>query len=69
MLEHIDHLLRMVGRESNFGYAAHSISKLKEPLSNIELSGIKGVNGEVRKIIDQILETGTSSYLERILFT
>ena len=68
MLEHIDHLLRMAGRESNFGYAAYSISKLKEPLSNIELSGIKGVNGEVRKIIDQILETGTSSYLEKILF-
>ena len=68
-LEHIDYLLRMEGRKSPFGYAAYSISQLKEPLSNLrgELHRIKGVGGATQAIILEILEKGRSSYYEQLL--
>ena len=68
-LEHIDYLLKMEGRKSPFGYAAYSISQLKEPLSNLrgELHRLKGVGGATQTIILEILETGRSSYYEQLL--
>jgi len=64
ILEHIDYLLKLEGKPSSFGYAAYSISQLKEPLSTMkgELQKIKGVSKAVEPVILEILETGSSSY-------
>ena len=69
MLEHIDYLLKLEGKSSSFGFAAYSISQLKEPLSTMkgELQRIKGVNKAVEPVIMEILETGSSSYYEELL--
>jgi DNA repair photolyase len=69
ILEHIDYLLKLEGRSSSFGYAAYSISQLKEPLSAMkgELQKIKGVSKAVEPVILEILETGSSAYYEKLL--
>ena len=69
ILEHIDYLLKLEGKPSSFGYAAYSISQLKEPLSTMkgELQKIKGVSKAVEPVILEILETGSSSYYEKLL--
>ncbi|MCX5991497.1 MAG: radical SAM protein [Chloroflexi bacterium] len=69
ILEHIDYLLKIEGRKSPFGYAAYSISQLKEPLSDLrgELHRIKGVGGATQAIILEILKKGRSSYYEQLL--
>jgi len=69
ILEHIDYLLKLEGKPSSFGYAAYSISQLKEPLSTVkgELQKIKGVSKAVEPVILEILETGSSSYYEKLL--
>ena len=69
ILEHIDYLLKLEGKPSSFGYAAYSISQLKEPLSTMkgELQSIKGVNKAIELVILEILETGSSSYCEKLL--
>lgn len=56
LLEHIDYLLKLQGGSSPFGYAAYSISKLKEPLSEVKekLLQIKGVNRNAQAIILEI---------------
>ena len=36
LLEHIDYLLKLERKHSPFGFAAYSISKLKEPLSTMK---------------------------------
>jgi len=69
ILEHIDYLLKLEGKPSPFGYAAYSISKLKEPLSTMkrELRKLRGVGKTTENIIIEILETGRSSYYEKLL--
>lgn len=69
ILEHIDYLLKLEGKPSPFGYAAYSISKLKEPLSTMkrELRKLRGVGKTTENIIIEILETGRSSYHEKLL--
>jgi hypothetical protein len=69
ILEHIDYLLKLEGKPSSFGYAAYSISQLKEPLSTMKgsLQKIKGVNRIIEPVILEILATGTSSYYEELL--
>ena len=69
ILEHIDYFLKLEGRRSPYGYAAYSISKLKEPLSSMkgELRKLKGIGRTTEGIILEILETGTSSYYEKLL--
>ncbi len=68
VLEHIDYLLKLQGGSSPFGYAAYSISKLKEPLSEIKekLLQIKGVGRSTEAIILEILETGNSAYYRKL---
>ncbi len=68
MLEHIDYLLRLKGATSPYGYAAYSISQVKEPLSTIKskLKNLKGVGSATEKIILEILETGSSSYYRKL---
>ncbi len=69
LLEHIDYLLKLQGKASSFGYAAYSISQLKEPLSNIkaELRTIKGVGEAAEAVILEILQTDNSSYYEQLM--
>jgi DNA repair photolyase len=69
ILEHIDYLLKLKGRTSPYGYAAYSISKLKEPLSLMkrQLRSIKGVGMLTEKIIKEILESKSSTYYKKLL--
>jgi DNA repair photolyase len=69
ILEHIDYLLRLEGKTSPFGYAAYSISQSKVPFSTLrrDLRRLKGVGKTTERIILEILETGTSSYYEKLL--
>ena len=69
MLEHMDYVLKLERRRSPYGYAANSISKLKDPLSSMkeELQKISGVGRVTEEIILEILETGSSDYYEKIL--
>jgi DNA repair photolyase len=68
-LEHIDYYLKSLGRSSPFGYAAYSISNIKEPLElwQEKLQTIKGVGPTTEKMIREIMESGVSSYYERLL--
>ena len=68
MLEHLDYFLRLEGKRSSFGYAAHAISKLKKPLSAMrkELGDIRGVGEKTERIILEILETKNSSYYDSL---
>ena len=69
ILEHLDYLLKLEGKKSPYGYAAYSISKLKEPISKMKgnLQKLKGVGKITEGIILEILETGSSSYYEKLL--
>ena len=69
ILEHIDYLLRLEGKKSSYKWAANSISKLTEPLSNIKekLREVNGVGPSTERIILEILEKGSSSYYEKLL--
>ncbi len=69
LLEHIDYLLKLEGKPSSFGYAAYSISQLKAPLLTVkdDLLKIKGVNKVIEPVIPEILDTGSSSYYEKLL--
>jgi len=69
ILEHIDYLLKLKGRTFPYGYAAYSISQLKEPLSSMkrELKRINGVGKVTESIILEILKTGSLSYYKKLL--
>ncbi len=69
ILEHIDYLLKLKGRTSPYGYAAYSISQLKEPLSSMkrELKRVNGVGKVTESIILEILKTRSSSYYKKLL--
>jgi len=69
ILEHIDYFMKMQNKKSPYGYAAYSISQLKEPLSNMknELRTLRGVGRVTEKIILEILENGRSTYYEKLL--
>ena len=69
LLGHIDYLCKIQGRSSPFGYAAYSISQLKQPLSSMrgQLQKLKGVGRTTERIILEILDTGKSTYLDKLL--
>lgn len=69
ILEQIEYLLRLDGKRSSFGYAAHAISKLNKPLSTMKsnLREISGVGEKTEQIIYEILETKKSSYYDKLL--
>jgi len=70
LLGHIDYLCKIQGRSSPFGYAAYSIAQLKTPLSSLrgELQKLKGVGRTTERIILEILDSGRSSYLDKLLY-
>jgi DNA repair photolyase len=69
ILEQIDYLLKIKGYKSNYGYAAYSISKLEQGLSEIrgKIGRINGIGPTIKKIIWEILDSGTSKYYENLL--
>jgi DNA repair photolyase len=69
ILEHLDYLLKLEGKTSPFGFAAYSISQLKEPLSSMttRLRTIKGVGRTTEQIILEILHTGSSTLYKKLL--
>lgn len=69
ILEHLDYLLKSQGRESPYGFAAYSISKIQNPLSTMKdkLRQLKGVGPTIEKIILEILSTGKCRYYEKLL--
>ena len=69
ILEQLDYFLKTEGRNSPYGYAAYTISKLREPLSAMkgDLQKLKGVGRTTERIILEILETGSSSYYKKML--
>ena len=69
ILEQLEYLLKLEGKETSYRWAANSIAKLTEPLSNMkkDLRKINGVGPTTERIILEILETGTSSYYEKLL--
>jgi len=68
ILEHIDYFLKLQGRTSPYGYAAYSVSQIKEPLSFMkrELKRINGVGKVTESIILEILKTRSSSYYKKL---
>jgi DNA repair photolyase len=68
MLEHIDHYLKLKGARSPYGFAAFSISKVVEPLSQIryELSQLRGIGKSTAHLIQDILDTGTCELYEKL---
>jgi DNA repair photolyase len=69
LLEQIDYMLKLQGKKSPYGFAAYSISKLQQPLSGMRnnLQKLKGVGPTTERIILEILDTGTSSYYEKLI--
>ena len=69
ILEHIDYLLKLRGLSSSYGYAAYSLSKINGPISSLknDILDIKGIGKKTEKIINEIVETGRSSYYEKLL--
>lgn len=69
ILDHIDYLLKLKGKRSSYGFAAHAISNLQQPLSTMvgSLHSINGVGPITEKIIREILSTGTARYYEHLL--
>lgn len=69
MLDHIDYLLKLRGAKSPYGYAAYSISQLDQPISKIKtrLRQLKGVGKVTESLVREILQTGNSSYLQKLM--
>ncbi len=70
ILEQLDYLLKLRDQRSPYGYAAHNLSRLKEPIDQHRffLKSIKGVGKVTEKIVQQIISTGSSAYYEKLLF-
>ena len=68
ILEQLDYLLRLKDIKSPFGYAAYAISRLAQPISSLKsLREIKGVGEKTEKLIQEIINTRTSSLYEKML--
>lgn len=69
ILEHIDYFLRIQGQKTPYGYAAYALSRLKQPLKDMrgKLRNIQGIGRVTESIVSEILDTGTSSYYEKLL--
>ena len=70
ILDQLDFLLKTKGENSPYGFAARSISQLKDPIGSYlhGLMTIKGVGPVTEKLIMEILRTGTCQYYEKNLF-
>lgn len=69
ILEQLDYLYKLREMKSPYSYAAYSVSKLNDPISTMKhnLRSLRGVGPKTEKIILEILETGSSTYYEKLL--
>jgi DNA repair photolyase len=68
ILDQIGYLYELKGvRRTPYGFAAHSISKLKAPLDPKHLRDIPGVGPEVERVVREIMETGTAPRYEELM--
>jgi DNA repair photolyase len=67
-LDHIDYYLKAAGNRSPYGYAAHMISQLTEPIRDMgpRLRQVKGVGRAVEKVVAELIDTGTAPLLEEL---
>lgn len=70
ILEHLDYLLKLKAKRSSYGFAAYAISKIDTPLSEMKqsLQAIPGIGPVTEKIIQEIINTKTSAYYEKLRF-
>lgn len=70
ILEQIDYLHKLRGQSSPYGYAAYTISRLKEPITEYryKLRTLKGIGTVTERLIAQIIETGQSRYYEHLMY-
>ena len=68
-LEQLDYLLKLRNQPSPYGFAAYSISKLKEPLLSMteQLIHLKGVGSVTERIILEILRTRNCDYHNKLM--
>lgn len=69
LLDHIDFLCGLLDRPSPYGRAAHSVAQLDRPLREVrdQVRGLRGVGEVTERLIDEILDTGTSGYYQTLL--
>ena len=69
ILDQMSYLRRIRGQKTHLGKEARIISKLKKPLDKglFGLEPIEGISTETMKLVDEILETGTSKEYEGLL--
>jgi len=70
ILEQLDYLAKLRGRNSPYGYAAYQISKLEKSIEEYEykdLISIKGIGKVTADIILEIIKKGKSDYYEKLL--
>jgi DNA repair photolyase len=69
MLEHLDYFLRLQGKSSRYGYAAHCIGLLQRPVSQALAEGerLRGVTPATERLVREILERGTCAPYEAML--
>ncbi|MBU2514891.1 radical SAM protein [bacterium] len=69
ILEQMDYILKMRGQKSPYGYGAYSISQLKQPIGELtnSLRQLKGVGPVTERIVREILQTGSSTYYEKLM--
>lgn len=68
MLEHLDYFHRERGQTTPYRYAANSVAKLKEPLTDLKsLRQLNGVGPATERLIKEILQTGKCKLLESFL--
>ncbi|MBN1648267.1 MAG: radical SAM protein [Spirochaetales bacterium] len=70
ILEQLDYLVKIRGKESPYGYAVHSLAKLDKPLDECscdDLVGLKGVGRFTAELILEILQNGTCGFYEKML--
>lgn len=70
ILEQLDYLLKLAGKESPYGYAAYALSKAGENIEGLSLDELKkfrGIGPVTAGIVREIMETGRCRYHEKLL--
>jgi DNA repair photolyase len=75
MLDQMDYLLRLRGKRSSYGYAAHTVSRRQGPVSDLSTDNllpgdqIRGISAKAGAVIAEIISTGTAKEYERLLYS
>ena len=70
ILEQLDYLAKLKGKNTPYGYAAYQILKLEKPVEEHEykdLISINGIGNVTAGIILEIIKTGKSGFYEKLL--